>query len=162
MLMILLALPIASYAQNVHVTTEQPFQFTIRSKGWQNSSSLGASFIRISGSKIPEDKMLVVEQFSAQVAVNPGERALVDVSCSGVKGVFPAHHHPALSSQGVFGGLRGGVEYLSVSLPLRCYTISGDTGLSITLRRNSQASVPNILAAESVVSISGFLQDLPN
>lgn len=41
MLMILLALPIASYAQNVHVTTEQPFQFTIRSKGWQNSSSLG-------------------------------------------------------------------------------------------------------------------------
>jgi hypothetical protein len=105
--------------------------------------------------------MLVVEQFSAQVAVNPGERAVVRVGCSGVKGVKPANHHPAVISQGIFGGARGGIEFLSVSLPLRCYTVSGDSGMSITLRRNSQFPVPNATTSESEVSISGFLQDLP-
>jgi hypothetical protein len=160
-LMILLALPIAAFGQtNVHVTTEQPFQFTIRSKGWQNTT-LGSSYIRFSGSEIPDGKMLVVEQFSAQVAVNPGERAAVTVGCTGVKGVKPANHHPAVISQGIFGGARGGIELLSVSLPLRCYTVSGDSGMYITLRRNSQFPVPNDNAAESQVSISGFLQNLP-
>lgn len=106
--------------------------------------------------------MLVVEQFSAEVAVNPGERVTVTVNCHGVKSVFPALHHPVLTSQGIFGGVRGGLEFLSVSLPLRCYTLTGDFGLTVTLRRNSQAPVPNITAAESEIAVSGFLQDLPN
>jgi hypothetical protein len=141
-----------SNADPVAVSVAPPaekYQRSVGNRLWDPTTAT-TSIIQVTDLHIPSDKVLVVEYVSADVYVNPGEKAFFEIICQGAGlDVLPATITLPLTNAGQFLGK----DILIGGSPVTCY--AGSSSIA-DLIRDSAAPVGT---TTSTISLVGYLID---